>query len=114
MLRRDRLVDLRELALGALDGHTRRESRDHPQMTTRPAGVWIRDRIAEDAPDLRAGSRDVIEPLRHHADDGHERAADRDRLANDGRISAEPTLPECVADDDHALSTGNVLVGAEV
>src|SRR5678816_2432836 len=110
MLGCDRLVNLRELALRALDGYAGLESRDHSKVAAGAARVGIGHGIAEHPPDLRPGRRNVIEVFRHYANDGHGRPADRDRLADDGRIATEPALPEGVSDDDNALSARHVFI----
>ena len=46
----------------------------------------------------------ILEPRRHHADDGEERTVERDRLADDRRIAAEPLAPQPVADDRDRLA----------
>src|SRR5688572_26677519 len=114
MLGQDCLVNVGHLALGALDGHVRLESRYHAEVTARATGERIGDRIAEDAPDLCAGRGDVVEALRHDADDGHLRAAHRDRLPDDAGVAAEPSLPERMAHYNDARDVRHVLVGPEV
>ena len=46
----------------------------------------------------------ILKPRRHHADDGEERTVQRDRLADDRRIAAEPLAPQPMADDRDRLA----------
>ena len=61
-------------------------------------------------PELRALGE--VELPRHDADDREWAVAPGDSPADDARIAAEPSLPETVAQDEHALGRGLVLVGA--
>src|SRR4029453_3657052 len=51
--------------------------------------------------------------LRHHADDRSRNAIERDRLANDRWIAAEPTLPERVAHHDDTRRHAGILARQE-
>ena len=61
----------------------------------------------------QVGAAGEIESSRHYADDRERRVAARDRPADDVRITAVPTLPQTVAQDDDAPGCGLVVFGDE-
>src|SRR5262249_38890902 len=64
---------------------------------------------AQRTPDLcRVG---VIEPRRHHADNGATATVERDRFAENIRVGFVTAPPQLVPDDRQALAPGTIFAG---
>src|SRR3954470_18551416 len=71
-------------------------------------GICILDRH-DPLPEHRPGRKG--EAAGHHPDNRGRRARERDRLADDRRIAAEPLPPEVVREDDDTVCTRALLIG---
>src|SRR5215207_9238914 len=94
--------DLVHVPLRLRDGDARFEAPDESQEVEAARGRF-RGVEADRPPDLYVDG--PLERRRHDPDNGERTPVDRDRFANDARISAESALPETVRDDrDRARS----------
>src|ERR1700677_4949361 len=66
--------------------------------------------VLQGRPELRRGSQDVLESLRHHAEDGIKVVVERDLAPYDGAVAAETPPPQRVAEDHH-MGTFETIVG---
>ena len=88
---------------GPEPGHDAKEVRPFPQLRRGPLERQPqRGRVAL-----------VREAPRHHADDFVRAPVDGDRPSDDGRVAAEPPLPETVAEDDDRRGAVPFLAGDE-
>ena len=101
-----------QLVVRSLDGDTRFQPGD--RLHEMGAAAVLGDVPRDAMPDV--GPVRIRKPLRHHADDGEQRAVERDRLADNRRVAAETFAPQAMADHrDPVARVGGTLreTGAE-
>ena len=97
------VTDDREFGLGLFDCHTRLQPADAEHGVAIIGGFLGQGKRSDDI-HITARREDCskVERCREHSDDGAGTIVQRDRSADDKRISAKAALPEAVAEEDGA------------
>ena len=112
---RELLGDPHHVRAGGLHGDARLQAPDHVDARVVAAVVLAADAVLQ--PQQRRvdvdGPPAPVEGAGHHADHGEALAAQRERLAQDLRITPEAPLPEALAQERDAFCARLVLLRAE-